>query len=76
MKPYIRHKVQRSLGSFHSAEAAAEAVVAHALGLPTPPTPPGRNRRGEGPRRPRDRRKQRPDAEDADLQVCYECAIG
>ena len=54
-KPYIRPKVQRSLGSFHSAEEAAEAVVAHALGLlPTPPTPPGRNRRGEG-RRPRDR---------------------
>jgi len=32
-KPYIRPKVQRSLGSFHSAEEAAEAVVAHALGL-------------------------------------------
>ena len=75
-KPYIRPKVQRSLGSFHTAEEAAMAVVSHALGiLPTPPTPPARNRRGEG-RRPRDRRKKRPAAEAADVQVRYECAIG
>ena len=75
-KPYIRPKVQRSLGSFHTAEKAAEAVVAHALGLlPTPPTPPGRNRRGEG-RRPRDRSKKRPAAEDADVQSRHVSAIG
>ena len=75
-KPYIRPRVQRSLGSFYTAEEAAEAVVSHALGLlPTPPTPPARNRRGEG-RRPRDRRKKRPAAEAGDVQVLYECAIG
>jgi len=75
-KPYIRPKVQRSLGSFHTAEEAAMAVVSHALGiLPTPPTPLARNHRGEG-RRPRDRRKRRPAAEAADVQVRYECAIG
>ena len=51
-KPYIRPKVQRSLGSFYTAEEAAVAVVHWSLGmLPTPPSPPGRNRRGEGPRR-------------------------
>ena len=79
-KPYIRPRVQRSLGSFNTAEEAAEAVVHWSLGiLPTPPTRPrhlrGHNRRGEG-HRPRDRRKQRPAAEDADVQVRYECAIG
>ena len=64
------------LGSFHTAEEAAMAVVSHALGiLPTPPTPPARNRRGEG-RRPRDRRKKRLAAEAGDVQVRYECAIG
>ena len=78
-KPYIRPKVQRSLGSFHTAEEAAEAVVAHALGLlPTPPTPPGRNRRGEG-RRPRDRSQKRPAAEDTltcRVGMSCESAIG
>jgi len=66
-KPYVRPKVQRSLGSFYTPEEAAEAVVHWSLGLlPTPPTPPGRNRRGEG-RRPRDRRKKRPAGEDAEV---------
>ena len=58
-KPYIRPKVQRSLGSFYTVEEAAVAVVHWSLGiLPTPPSPPGRNRRGEG-RRPRERCKKR-----------------
>jgi|EP00900_Chrysochromulina_parva_P017935 hypothetical protein len=66
-KPYIRPKVQRSLGSFYTAEEAAVAVVHWSLGmLPTPPSPPGRNRRGEGPR-PRDRRKKRAPAQDENL---------
>ena len=39
-KPYIRPKVQRSLGSFYTAEEAAVAVVHWSLGmLPTPPSP-------------------------------------
>ena len=55
-KPYIKPKVQRSLGSFPTARDAARCVVHWVLGIyPTPPSPhTDRNRRGEG-RRKRDR---------------------
>ena len=57
-KPYIRPKVQRSLGSFPTKELAAGAVMLWAIGwLPSPPTPSkDRNKRNEG-RRVRERRR-------------------
>ena len=57
-KPYIRPKVQRSLGSFPKKELTAGAVMLWAIGwLPSPPTPSkDRNKRNEG-RRVRDRRR-------------------
>ena len=55
-KVYLRPKVQRSLGSFSTARAAAEVVFEFLTGQrPPPPTPPKRNRRGEG-RAPRIRK--------------------
>ena len=55
-KPYIRPKVQRSLGSFPTARDAARRVLHWMLGIiQTPPSPnPDRNHRGEGKRK-RDR---------------------
>tara|TARA_B110000046_G_C12758082_1_gene299645 strand:- start:228 stop:620 length:393 start_codon:yes stop_codon:yes gene_type:complete len=57
-KPYIRPGVQRSLGSFATAEEAATRVLLWMIGdIPDPPTPSkDRNKHGQG-RKKRDRRK-------------------